>query len=132
MGVPYISGGTGITLGQYFTVVPGESPCKACFYKKHLEVNKELHEATSKLENNNAAILPHISMIASLICMEALRLILKTSEPISLGKRTLIDFITGQIIKEEEWEPICSFCSKERSLNRDIERQSTEAKRKQF
>ncbi|MDE5415398.1 ThiF family adenylyltransferase [Alkalihalobacterium chitinilyticum] len=108
--VPYISGGTGVTLGQFFTVLPHISPCTECYYSEIIQQNKALFEATTKLTNTNAAIAPNISMVASLICMESIRVLLGIAEPISAGKRTLIDFITSSITQEKEWKRTCKNC----------------------
>jgi molybdopterin-synthase adenylyltransferase len=111
-GIPYVAGGCGMTQGQYYSVLPGVTHCKRCFFRQALGMYGAALAAAAAAPVN-PAIAPHIAMVASLMMSEGLRICLGYAEPVSAGRRTLIDYIQSDIVREEPWAASmdCTHCS---------------------
>ncbi len=103
--IPFISGGVGLATGSFYSVLPGITPCLRCHYefvKKH-HLN-EL-EAFSRIDMDyNSAIGCNISLIASMITMEYLRIHLGIASPIASGRKVIYNFLTAEITHGDAWE----------------------------
>ncbi|WP_107923128.1 ThiF family adenylyltransferase [Lysinibacillus parviboronicapiens] len=117
--VPFLSGGVGLTCGSFYSIIPSVTPCLECYYSF---IKNQYSQVLEAYENSNidynAAILPNISMLASMITTEFLRIHLQIAEPISLGKKAIINFLTSEITFENPWvkNDLCRICSKEQSI----------------
>ncbi len=111
-GIPYVAGGCGMTQGQYYSVIPGVTNCKRCFFRQAFGMHGAALAAAAAAPVN-PAIAPHIAMVASLMMSEGLRICLGYAEPVSAGRRTLIDYVQSNIEREEPWaaDPGCAHCS---------------------
>lgn len=118
-GIPHIVGG-GYNLhlsliGQ--TVIPGDTACINCFRKKLEEENKIDPERVKKLAVKNRKVGsfgPMCSMIASMIGMEAIKILTKKIRPSNINRRGEFDIYTMDIqYKEYERRNDCEWCGKE-------------------
>lgn len=117
--VPFISGGVGLTCGSFYTIMPSETACLECYYTFIKENFGQVLDAYDNPNiDYNAAILPNISLIASMITTEFLRIHLKIAEPISLGKKAIVNFLTSETTFETPWikNNQCKICSTEKSM----------------
>lgn len=112
--VPFISGGVGLACGSFYAVVPSETACLECYYQYIKENHGEFIEAfkTSPIDFN-AAIMPNIALLASMMSSEFLRIFLNISEPISVGRKVIVNFLTSEITFDNTWMrnsqcPVCS------------------------
>jgi molybdopterin-synthase adenylyltransferase len=110
-GVPYITGGMQIGRGQYFSVEPGVSGCRACWRRAAAREHGGL-PPIDRPERVNRGIGPVASLLGSLIALEALRYLTRFAPPISAGKLWIVDFATGDSDVGYEWprDPECSLC----------------------
>lgn len=118
-GIPHIIGG-GYNLhlsliGQ--TVVPGDTACVNCFRKKLEEENKIDPEKVKKLAVKNRKVGsfgPMCSMIASMVGMEAIKILTKKIKPSNINRRGEFDIYTMDIqYKMYERREDCEWCGKE-------------------
>lgn len=117
--IPHIIGG-GYNLhlslvGQ--TVMPGKSACVKCFEKKLTEDNKIDTEKVKKLAVKNRKIgsfAPMCSIIASMIGMEAVKILTKNIEPSNVNRRGEFDIYNMSIAyREFNRRDDCEWCGKE-------------------
>lgn len=118
-GIPHIIGG-GYNLhlsliGQ--TVLPGKSACVNCFKKKLEEENKIDPQKVKKLMVKNRKVGsfgPMCSLIASMVGMEAIKILTKYIEPSNVNRRGEFDIYTMDIqYKYYERRDDCEWCGKE-------------------
>lgn len=118
-GIPHIIGG-GYNMhlsliGQ--TVMPGKSACVKCFEKKLTEENQIDPTKVKKLVVKNRKVgsfAPMCSMIASMIGMEAFKILSKKIEPSNVDRRGEFDIYTMDITyKSNERRADCEWCGKE-------------------
>ena len=118
-GIPHIIGG-GYNLhlsliGQ--TVLPGKSACVNCFKKKLEEENKIDPQKVKKLMVKNRKVGsfgPMCSLIASMVGMEAIKILTKYIEPSNVNRRGEFDIYTMDIqYKYYERRDDREWCGKE-------------------
>jgi molybdopterin/thiamine biosynthesis adenylyltransferase len=117
--VPFISGGVGLTCGSFYSVKPTISPCLECYYTFIKDQFGQVLDAYDNSNNDyNAAILPNISLVASMMTTDFLRIHLQIAEPISLGKKVIVNFLTSETTFENPWvnNSQCEVCSIEKSM----------------
>ncbi|MBF8185537.1 ThiF family adenylyltransferase [Nonomuraea sp. K274] len=116
--VPYVTGGSFVTRGRLFSVRPYESGCMDCL---HLYYSRSDPRYLSQLAGAlrvelgdvTIAFAPHIALIASMICGEAVRLVTGHAEPIALGRQIDVHYETGQLEVMSQWPrdpagcPVC-------------------------
>lgn len=117
-GIPHIIGG-GYNMhlsliGQ--TVIPGKSACVKC-YERHLnEENKIDPTRVKKLLVKNrkiGSLGPMCSMIASMVGMEAIKILTKTIPPANINRRGEFDILTMDIsYRTYERRNDCEWCGK--------------------
>lgn len=113
--IPFISGGVGLSSGSFYSILPGTTACFECYESYINEKFSNVMEAYNVVDNDfNTAIMVNVSMLASMIISEFMRIHLGLVEPISLGRKTIINFSNSQITKEKEWirNSTCKVCSK--------------------
>lgn len=117
--IPHIIGG-GYNLhlsliGQ--TVIPGKSACVKCFEKTLDELNKIDPDKVKKLMVKNRKIGsfgPMCSLIASMISMEAIKVLSREIQPSNVNRRGEFDIYTMDITyKEFPRRDDCEWCSKQ-------------------
>jgi len=122
--IPLFTGGLGATQGHFLTVNPKETPCLDCFYRNFLTEKKQRNTVSQimKFNNKNAAMGFTISIIASSIVSEIVKLFSLNMKPTSLGRRVFVDFLSLQYNLEQEWEvtPNCICSSDEFKDNNTI------------
>jgi molybdopterin-synthase adenylyltransferase len=106
-GVPFITGGVGVTRGAYWSVAPGASGCMACQRSGQGAI-----VSAPAGERVNRAIGPAAGLIGSLIALEAVRYLTGFAPPVSPGRVWAVDLITGQTDIALAWEsrsdcPVC-------------------------
>lgn len=118
-GIPHIIGG-GYNLhlsliGQ--TVLPGKSACVKCFQKQLEEDNRIDPEKVKKLIVRNRKVGsfgPMCSMIASMVGMEAIKVLSKKIQPSNINRRGEFDIYTMDITyKEFARRDDCEWCGKD-------------------
>lgn len=118
-GIPHIIGG-GYNLhlsliGQ--TVIPGHSACVNCFKKKLEEENNIDPNKVKKLAVKNRKVGsfgPMCSMIASMIGMEAIKILTKFIQPSNINRRGEFDIYTMDIkYRQYERRCDCEWCGTE-------------------
>lgn len=118
-GIPHIIGG-GYNLhlsliGQ--TVIPGRTACVNCFKKRLEEENKIDPEKVKKLMVKNRKVGsfgPMCSMIASMVGMEAIKILSKSIEPSNVNRRGEFDIYSMDIqYKQYDRRDDCEWCGKE-------------------
>lgn len=116
--IPHIIGG-GYNMhlsliGQ--TVIPGQTACVNCFKKQLEEENKIDSSKVKKLVVKNRKVGsfgPMCSMIASMIGMEAVKVLSKKIVPSNINRRGEFDIYTmGIIYKNYERRNDCEWCGK--------------------
>lgn len=117
-GIPHIIGG-GYNLhlsliGQ--TVLPGQTACVNCFRKKLEEENKIDPQKVKKLAVKNRKVgsfAPMCSMIASMVGMEAIKILCKRIIPSNVNRRGEFDIYTMDLqYKKYERREDCEWCGK--------------------
>ena len=117
-GIPHIIGG-GYNLhlsliGQ--TVIPGKSACVKCFEKTLEEENKIDHTRVQKLSVKNRKVGsfgPMCSIIASMVGMEAIKVLSQDINPSNLNRRGEFDIYNMDIkYKKYERRDDCEWCGK--------------------
>lgn len=114
--IPYICGGIDSRWATCFSILPGISGCIEC-WKLQQKGKKETYQEAMQYETfvsadlPNVAIMPMISMVASMISNEIIKILTNISNP-SIGKLYAFDFITNRIGVKEEWSkdrncPVC-------------------------
>ena len=118
-GIPHIIGG-GYNLHLSLicqTVLPGKSACVNCFKKKLEEENKIDPQKVKKLMVKNRKVGsfgPMCSLIASMVGMEAIKILTKYIEPSNVNRRGEFDIYTMDIqYKYYERRYDCEWCGKE-------------------
>ncbi|WP_300411228.1 ThiF family adenylyltransferase [Lagierella sp.] len=116
--IPYIYGGNTETTAFFQTVIPHTSSCFEC-YEYHLENNfnkegyaKYLSILKNSYSSENNCTAASSSALAAFMIFDFIRLIAEFEKPLSLNKRTFIDFKTDEI--DSEYIPInknCPICS---------------------
>ncbi|QPC48220.1 ThiF family adenylyltransferase [Mangrovibacillus cuniculi] len=104
--IPLISGGLGCTQGHFLTVIPNSTACLECFYHG-LVKNDDIKNTVKQLmnfKNKNAAIANSITLIASSIMTEIIRMFALKIDPVSRGRRVFIDFLHLNYIPEDTWK----------------------------
>lgn len=118
-GIPHIIGG-GYNMhlsliGQ--TVIPGKTACVNCFKKNLEEENKIDSSKVKKLVVKNRKVGsfgPMCSMIASMVGMEAIKVLSKHIAPTNVNRRGEFDIYTMDITyKNYERRDDCEWCGKE-------------------
>lgn len=116
--IPHIVGG-GYNLhlsliGQ--TVIPFKTACVKCFQRQLEEINKIDKNRVKKLEVKNRKVGsfgPMCSIIASMVGMEALKILTKCSMPANVNRRGEFDIYTMNIqYREFEKREDCEWCGK--------------------
>ena len=118
-GIPHIIGGVYnmhlSLIGQ--TVIPGKTACVNCFKKKLEDENKIDSSKVKKLEVKNRKVGsfgPMCSMIASMVGMEAIKVLSKHIAPTNVNRRGEFDIYTMDITyKNYERRDDCEWCGKE-------------------
>lgn len=116
--IPHIIGG-GYNMhlsliGQ--TVLPGKTACVRCFQTQLEEENKIDHSKVRKLAVKNRKVgsfAPMCSIIASMVGMEAIKVVTKYIEPSNINRRGEFDIFTMDIkYKSYEKRDDCEWCGK--------------------
>ena len=116
--IPHIIGG-GYNLhlsliGQ--TIIPGKCACVMCFQKQLEEENKIDSSKVKKLMVQNRKVgsfAPMCSMIASMIGMEAIKVLSKNIIPANINRRGEFDIYSMDIqYKKYERRDDCEWCGK--------------------
>lgn len=101
-------------IGQ--TVLPGQTACVKCFQKKLEEENTINSEVVKKLAIKNRKVgsfAPMCSIIASMIGMEAIKILTNCVPPANINRRGEFDVFTMDIkYKHYERRPDCEWCGK--------------------
>lgn len=109
-GVPFVTGGFQSTRGMYYSVVPGQTGCRACMEtQRRREVPGDPLEIVERV---NRGIGPVASFLSSLVALEALRHLTGFAPPISAGRIWLVDFVQGRTDVGFEWSRLsgCDVC----------------------
>ena len=97
--------------------MPGKSACVNCFKKKLEEENKIDPQKVKKLMVKNRKVGsfgPMCSLIASMVGMEAIKILTKYIEPSNVNRRGEFDIYTMDIqYKYYERRDDCEWCGKE-------------------
>lgn len=120
--IPFMSGGINLTLGSFFTVIPGVSACIDCM---HIERTKMTEEYPMILENfllaNNrfptATITPNLLLVTSMMAADIVFILTNLNPVNSLGNFVTIDFRnfekTVRSFSRQDECPICGDCKQE-------------------
>lgn len=123
-GIPLITGGVDTQRSYYFTVLPQESGCVACWENdvrsqssfENAILEKELERDVLTLPPR-PAIVPFVSINTGLIVAEFIRLATKICPPVGLNKLTAIPFGSMRTEIQETWTWLadCDVCGRENS-----------------
>ncbi len=119
-GIPLLSGGLETQMARYFTIIPGESGCLAC-WRRQVQAQDEFSDALlseqrrTQLRGDNAAFVSLVAFIASMMLAEFTKIITGIAAPVALGKTKEIDFKSMDVYTGEEWTldpecPVCKHC----------------------
>lgn len=117
-GVPMIRGGLAYTQGLYWSVAPGQGPCRQCLEAYRATLARGLDAvvveapAVMRAERPNRATGPIAQMLGALVSMEALRFLTGLAAPVAVGTYHLVDFSTDCSITTDGWpqDPACRIC----------------------
>lgn len=124
--IPFISGGINISMGQFSTIIPGETGCVDCMHIHNF--NKSMDYASivqMTLEENfippNTATAPNLMMITGIIASEVFKFLTALEVPQSLGKLVRFDFMNYETTTIREWDiqaecPTCGSFSQEHQV----------------
>lgn len=125
-GIPFISGGINISMGQYNTIIPGETGCVDCMHIHNFKENDDYLSIVQRtLEENfippNTATAPNLMMITGIIASEVYKFLTALEKPLSLGKLLRYDFMNYETTKIREWEiqvdcPTCGSLNSEHQV----------------
>ncbi|QFT87896.1 Molybdopterin-synthase adenylyltransferase [Bacillus sp. THAF10] len=124
--IPFIAGGINITMGQFNTIIPGESGCIDCMHIHNFKETEDYAVIVHRvLEENfippNTATSPNLMMITGIIASEVFKFLTELEKPQSLGKLLRFDFMNYETTKIREWEiqddcPTCGSLSSEHEV----------------
>jgi molybdopterin-synthase adenylyltransferase len=107
-GVPFITGGMQVGRGMYYSVIPGQSSCLACWRGAEAPTIAP----SDRPERVNRGLGPVASLMGALIALEAVRYLTGFAPPVSAAKLWLVDFATGRADVGYAWPrlPDCPVC----------------------
>lgn len=99
--IPFIHAGIRGFYGQVMIVIPGVTPCLSCIFKD-----------MSSGPRGCPVIIPHVSLLASIQALEAIKLLTGLGEP-AIGHLILVDGLSLDIEKIKiDRNPRCPVCAK--------------------
>jgi molybdopterin-synthase adenylyltransferase len=114
-GVPYVCGGSFVSRGRVFAVLPGESGCLDCLHV-HYSQQDPLFAAqlAAILEQDTGEVTiafpPHIAAVASFMVAEAVRIITGHAPPVAVGRQVELEYETGNWERLWDWPRFADEC----------------------
>lgn len=107
-GVPCLYGGSQVTRGRMFTVVPGTSGCFDCLHVHYTKTDPRFGDQFQGFQDIDfdpptLAFPPDIVRLGGMIAAEAARLLTGYVPPASVAKQVELDFESGGVTVVTEW-----------------------------
>ncbi|GHJ15507.1 HesA/MoeB/ThiF family protein [Micromonospora sp. AKA38] len=113
--VPCVFGGSQVTRGRVFTVVPGQSGCVDCLYihysMKDPDFTKQFFGfLDSGMANPSIAYGPGMFLLTATMADEAVRVLTGYAPPRSISRQFELDYESGQAHQVLEWPRLADEC----------------------
>lgn len=120
-GVPLITGGLETKRAIYFTVIPGQTGCVACWQRQVFSVDavsRSLLEEKRERQigGDNTAFAPLVTMTTGFLLGELTRLVTSIAPPVAAGRLMELRFADYAMNESERWSRLddCPVCGSER------------------
>ncbi|MFJ8631144.1 ThiF family adenylyltransferase [Streptomyces sp. NPDC093568] len=117
---PLVTGGLETQRAVYFTMIPGQTGCIACWRRQVLHEDRVSDRLlTEKRERqiggDNAAFCPLVTMTTGFLVGELTRLITGIAPPVAAGRLMQLRFDDYEMSESERWERLedCAVCGKD-------------------
>ncbi len=116
--IPALFGGLDTQKARFFSIIPNDSGCIAC-WRKNIEktdpISEQLysHQRVNELRGDNAAFVPFVALVGGYIVAEVAKMITGFAPPASVGKCLEFDLVDFKLSERETWErtDACEVCS---------------------
>lgn len=115
--IPFVAGGLAYSTVCYWSVEPGQSPCRMCLElhrEDELRTGEDAVTAGLLFEPDpvNRATGPAAQLLSGVMSLEAMRFLRPTDPPVARGCYHVVELADGMVWERHPWErhPACKLC----------------------